>query len=145
MYLRKSVTKVKLTDELGNGVWSRLKEYILGQCPNTDVVGTLYMCYYCKSSIKNNNLPPRCVLNGLEQVPIPAELAKLDSLSAQLIQLAKCYQIVFRLGTYTGKVPIYNSLKACNGNTFFLPLPLNRTLDTLHQANLSGKRVTDFA
>ena len=82
------------------------------------------------------------MLNGLQQVPIPAELAKLDALSAQLIQLTKCYQTVVRLGTYTGKVPIYNSLKACNGTIFFLPLPLNKTLDTLHQANVSGKRVT---
>ena len=57
----------------------------------------MYMCNYCKSSIKNNKLPPtapRCVLNGLEPVPIPVELAKLDALSAQLIQLAKCYQII---------------------------------------------------
>ena len=68
LYLRKSVTKVKLTDKLGNSVWSRLKEYILGQCPNTDVVGTLYMCHYCKSSFKNNKLPPSCVLNLLGSV-----------------------------------------------------------------------------
>ena len=47
-----------------------------------------------------------------------------------------------RLGTYTGKVPIYISLKACNGTMFFLPLPLNKTLDTLHQANFSGKGVS---
>ena len=39
-------------------------------------------------------MPPRCVLNGLKPVPIPVELAKLDALSAQLIQLAKCYQII---------------------------------------------------
>ena len=71
-----------------------------------------------------------------------ASRAKLDALSAQLIQLAKCYQTVVRLGTYTGKVPIYNSLKACNGTMFFLPLPLNKTLDTLHQANFSGRGVS---
>ena len=71
-----------------------------------------------------------------------ASRAKLDALSAQLIQLAKCYQTVVRLGTYTGKVPIYNSLKACNGTMFFLPLPLNKTLDTLHQENFSGKGVS---
>ena len=94
LYQRKSVTKVKLSDKLGNAVWPRLKEFILGQCPNTNEVGTMYMCNYCKSSIKNNKLPPRCVLNGLEPVPIPVELAKLDALSAQLIQLAKCYQII---------------------------------------------------
>ena len=112
LYQRKSVTKVKLPDKLGNAVWPRLQ---------------------------------RCVLNGLEPVPIPLELAKLDALSAQLIQLAKCYQTVVRLSTYTGRVPIYNSLKACHGTMFFLPLPLKKTLDTLHQANISGKRETALA
>ena len=33
LYQRKSVTKVKLSDKLGNAVWPRLKEFILGQCP----------------------------------------------------------------------------------------------------------------
>ena len=100
LYQRKSVTKVKLSDKLGNAVWPRLKEFILGKCPNTTEVGTMYMCNYCKASVKNNKLPPRCALNGLEPVPIPVELEKLDALSAQLIQLAKCYQTVVRLGTY---------------------------------------------
>ena len=145
LYQRKSVTKVKLPDKLGNAVWPRLKEFILGQCPNTNEVGTLYMCHYCKASFKINKLLPRCVLNGLEPVPIPLELVKLDALSAQLIQLAKCYQTVVRLSTYTGRVRIYNSLKACHGTMFFLPLPLKKTLDTLHEANLSGKRETALA
>ena len=91
------------------------------------------MCNYCKAAIKNNKLPPRCILNGLETVPIPPELAKLDSLSSQLIQRAKYYQTVTRLGTYIAKVPVYNSLKVCKGTMFFLPLPLNKTLDTLDQ------------
>ena len=51
----------------------------------------------------------------------------------QLIQRAKCYQTVVRLGTYTAKVPIYNSFKACKGTMFFLPLPTNKTLETLDQ------------
>uniref|UniRef100_A0A1X7V3F1 Uncharacterized protein n=1 Tax=Amphimedon queenslandica TaxID=400682 RepID=A0A1X7V3F1_AMPQE len=29
---------------------------------------------------------------------------------------SKCFQTVVRLGTYTAKVPIYNSLKACKGS-----------------------------
>ena len=45
---------------------------------------------------------------------------------------------IVRLGTYTGKVPIYNSLQACKGTMFFLPLPLNKTLDTLNEVNLQG-------
>ena len=55
----------------------------------------------------------------------------LDELSKQLIQRAKAFQTIVRLGTYTNKVPSYNSLKACKGNMFFLPLPLDKTLDTL--------------
>ena len=62
----------------------------------------------------------------------------------QLIQRAKCYQTVVRPGTYIAKVPIYNSLKACKGTMFFLPLPMNKTLETLDQVkdpstNIAGK------
>ena len=95
------------------------------------------MYNYCKSVIKKNKLPPRCVLNGLETVPMPPELAKLDALSSQLI-CAKCYQTVVRLGTYTSKVPVYNSLKAYKGTMFFFPLPLNHTLETLSQVKHPG-------
>ena len=93
----------------------------------------LFMCKYCRHIIKQKKLPPRCVINGLQVVPMPPELSALDSLSIQLIQRAKCYQTIVRLGTCTGKVPIYNSLKACKGTVFFLPLPLNKTLETLDQ------------
>ena len=34
------------------------------------------------------------------------------------------------------KVPAYNSLKACKGNMFFLPLPFSKTLETLE--NVEG-------
>ena len=120
---------VKLSDDLGSVVWPKLKRYILQHTQDH----IFYMCNYCKAMIKVNRLPPRCVLNGLQTVPIPPELAALDPLSRQLIQRAKCYQTIVRLGTYTGKVPIYNSLKACKGTMFFLPLPLNKTLETLDQ------------
>uniref|UniRef100_A0A1X7UVB0 Uncharacterized protein n=1 Tax=Amphimedon queenslandica TaxID=400682 RepID=A0A1X7UVB0_AMPQE len=46
----------------------------------------------------------------------------------------KCFQTVVRLGTYTAKVPIYNSLKACKGTVFYLPLPLEKTIKTLGEA-----------
>ena len=96
----------------------------------------LYMCNYCKPVIKNK-LPARCP-HGLQLDTIPPELAQLDSLSRQLIQRAKCYQTVVRLGTYTAKVPVYNSLKACKGTMFFLPLPFARTLETLDQVKPSS-------
>ena len=52
--------------------------------------------------------------------------------------IKKNKQTVVRLGTYTAKVPIYNSLKACKGTMFFLPLPLNKTLETLDQVKHCG-------
>ena len=129
---RKCVTRVSLSDNLGSKVWPALKAFILEH--DSDVnKQVLYMCNYCKPFIKQDILPARCVLNGLQTVPMPPVLAKLDCLSKQLIQRAKCYQTVVRLGTYTAKVPVYNSLKACKGTMFFLPLPFNKMLETLGQ------------
>ena len=108
LFQRKSVTRVKLSDDLGHSeIWSDLKEFLLTNNPPAEGE-TLYMCNYCKHKIKSNVMPPRCVLNGLETVAVPTELAKLDTLSKQFIQLAKCFQTVVRLGTYTCKVPLYN-------------------------------------
>ena len=85
-----------------------MKDFILSKNPNSfdDV---LYLCNYCKPNIANNTMPPCCVLNGLQTEPIPEELSKLDVLSGQLIQRAHAFQTVVHLGTYTAKVPIYNS------------------------------------
>ena len=118
LHQRKNVTIVSLSDNLGSEVWPRLKNFITQNYPAaTDQ--ELFMCKYCKALVKKDKLPPRCVLNGLQTVPIPSELSKLDSLSTQLIQRAKSYQTIVRLGTYTAKVPIYNSLKACRSTMFF--------------------------
>ena len=125
---RKCVTRVSLSDNLGSKVWPALKAFTVEQNPDVNKQ-VLYMCNYCKPLIKQDILPARCVLNGLQTVPVPPELVKLDCLSKQLIQRAKCYQTVVRLGTYTAKVPMYNSLKACKGTMFFLPLPFNKTLE----------------
>ena len=64
---------------------------------------------------------------------VPDELKSLDPLSKQLIQQAKVFQAVFRLGTYIGRVPSHNSLKACKGTMFFLPLPLDKTSQMLEE------------
>ena len=132
LFKRSQVTKVSLSDNLGINVWPRLEYYILQKDPNV-TQDLLYMCTICKSNIRKEKLPARCVLNGLETVPVPKILDKLDSLSVQLVQRAKCYQTIVRLGTYTAKVPTYNSLKACKGNMFFLPLPMSKTMETLDE------------
>ena len=131
LFKRSAVTRVNFSDELGK-VWPALKLYILQDDPES-AEKTLFMCHLCKQNLKKNNIAPRCVLNGLEVVKMPPELAKLDSLGRQFVQRAKAFQMVVRLGTYTNKVPAYNSLKACKGNIFFLPLPLEKTMATLNE------------
>ncbi len=68
LHQRKSVSRVKLSDDLGSEVWPRFKSFILERSPDA-AEHVLYMCKYCKPIIKTNNLPPRCVLNGLEEFP----------------------------------------------------------------------------
>ena len=112
-------------------MWPLLKQFMLPKA-----TGEMhFMCRYCKNLIKKDQMPSRCVLNGLQVIEIPAELSGLDCLSKQFIQRAKAYQTVVQLGTYTAKVPMYNSLKACKGVMFFLPLPLEKTLDTFDEVD----------
>ena len=114
-------------------VWQKL-EASMTECDPNFSSKQLLMCKHCKPLIRSNRMPARCVLNNLKCEPIPDEFKDHDPLSCQLIQLAKCYQTVVRLGIYTGKVPIYNSLKACKGTVFYLPLPLEKTMSTLGNA-----------
>ena len=136
LHQRKSVTKVSLSDNLGKHIWPRLKNFIREK-RRESIGAQLFMCNYCKPKIKDDKMPGRCVLNGLETAPVPEELAKLSSLGRQFVQLAKCFQTVVRLGTYMGKVPSYNSLKASKGTMFFLPLPHSKTSETLNDVEQS--------
>ena len=77
-------------------IWLQLKNH-LGV-----VTDDLYVCRYCRQYLNKNKMPPRCILNGLITEPVPDELKGLDALSKQLIQRAKAFQTVVRLGTYSG-------------------------------------------
>ena len=67
-----NVSQVSFSDtELGTDVWPRLKAFILER-DETVSKQVLFMCNYCKQSIKIDKMPPRCVLNGLETVEIKA-------------------------------------------------------------------------
>ena len=112
-------------------MWLAIKAYAILSSPD-EGDDPAYLCNYCRKKVKAGIMPSRCVLNGLESPPLPVELKNLDPFSTQLIQLAKAFQTVIRLSTYTNKVPSYNSLKACKGNYMFvLPLPLTKTIETL--------------
>ena len=92
---------------------------------------SLFICSYCCPILNANDMPRHCILNSLETEPIPAELSGLEALRKQPIQQAKPFQTVVRQGTYTAKVPAYSSLKESKGTMFFLPLPMEKTLEML--------------
>jgi len=141
--MRKNLTMFKYHDEKFNSeIWCDLKAYLIQN--DTSVVDKpLYVCTYCRPVLNSNKMPSRCVLNGLYTIPVPDELAKLNTLETQLIQRAKCFQTVVRLGTYTGKIPIYNALKAAKGTMFFLPLDLHNTLERLDEAGFTSDSTID--
>ena len=85
------------------------------------ILKELYICKDCRPILNADNIPARSVLNGLYTEPVPEELANLTPLETQFIQRAKCFQTVVRLGTYAGKVPIYNRMKAVKGFTIATP------------------------
>ena len=119
---RKSVTAFDFSEDkkFTSNKWQVLRAYMYMSDPEA-TIKTHYVCQYCRPILNQDKLPSRCVLNGLEVEPVPKELENLDPLSKQLIQKAKAFQAVYRLGTYTGKVPSHNSLKACKGTMSFLP------------------------
>ena len=135
--LRKtSVTEAKNLDR------NNLLDYIRENNP-VALNKVMYICNHCKPIIRKNEVPARCVLNGLKCEPLPKELDKLDPLSCQLIQKAKCFQTIVRLGTHTLKVPTYNSLKALKGAMFYLPLPLEKTMETLNEVGIDSNHLPD--
>ena len=133
---KKSVTEAK---NLDSDVWNNLLDYIRENNP----VALNKVKYICKPIVRKNEVPARCVLNGLKCEPLPKELDNLDPLSCQLIQRAKCFQTIVRLGTHTLKVPTYNSLKALKGAMFYLPLPLEKTMETLNEVGIDSNHLPD--
>ena len=134
LLLKKTLTHFNFTvEKFKSSVWIQLKNYLLARDSNV-ATKTWYVCTHCRPILNENKVPDQCVLNGLYTEPMPEELSNLNALENQFIQRAKCFQTVVRLGTYTGKVPIYNCVKAVKETMFFLPLPLQSTLDRLDEA-----------
>ena len=63
--LRKNVSRIELSEaEFDSDVWLSLLAYLI--CTNPEANSEeLYICNYCKPKIRCNDLPNRCVLNGL--------------------------------------------------------------------------------
>ena len=118
LLLKKVLTSFNFTTEkFKSSTWVQLKNYLYERDPDVSTK-ELYICKDCRPVLNAGNIPARSVLNGLYTEPVPEELANLGPLENQFIQRTKSFQTVVRLGTYTGKVPIYNRVKAVKGTLF---------------------------
>ena len=97
----------------------------------------------CRPLLNDNKLPATCILNGLYVEEIPNELSQLNALGRQLVQQVKPFQTIIRLGTYTGKVPIYNATKGLKGTIFCLPLPLQNIIEGFDDLGMPNDLTTE--
>ena len=126
------------TKKFDSAKWKQLKQYLAERDDDFDSK-IYYICQHCRPLLNDNKLPATCVLNGLYVEEIPKELSQLNALGRQLVQRAKPFQTIIRLGTYTEKVPIYNATKGLKGTMFFLPLPLQNTIETFDDLGIRTK------
>ena len=74
LLLRSQVTAFKFLDaKFSSQAWKTLKMHLIQQDANADSL-THYICQYCRPVLNKDNMPSRCILNGLITEPIPKEL-----------------------------------------------------------------------
>ena len=83
--------------------WNDLMEYNENRPDCNDGLPGGFICKYCLNYFRQGKLPPRCILNGLQFGIIPQQIATLNPFEKNLIQRAKCFQTVNRMGTVAKK------------------------------------------
>ena len=130
------------TEKFDSAKWEQLKQYLADRDEDFDSK-IYYICKHYRPLLNDNKLPATCVLNDLYVEKIPKELSQLNALGRQLVQRVKPFQTIIRLGTYTGKVPIYNATKGLKGTMFFLPLPLQNTIEAFDDLGIPNDLMSE--
>lgn len=88
-----------------------------------------FICKYYHRYFKDNKMPPICRCNNLEILPIPEEITILNDYERILIQRAKAFQTLQKMGIVMNKnLPHKYMVSKVKGRAFHLPLPLEETL-----------------
>ena len=144
LHKRSYITKYTAdTQKFNSDKWVQLKQFLANRDDDFDDKN-YYICQHCRPLLNNNKIPSTCMLNGLYVEEIPKELSQLNALGRQLVQCVKPFQTIIRLGTYTEKVPIYNATKGIKGTMFFLPLPLQNTIEAFDDLGINNLTSDDL-
>lgn len=103
-----------------------------GSILNSDTV----ICKYCLRKFREEGvMPPTCVYNKLDPGEIPEVLKELQRCEMLLVQRAKAFHTIVRMGTGGRKGSNQNyqqeKLKKVKGKTFFLPIDIQKTIDKI--------------
>lgn len=125
---KKNVSEVrKITKKINNPVWKDLMAHVEKQQINPQ-----YICLYCKKKFCDNFTPAYCIFNNLFTDKVPEVISSLNAFEKILIQRAKAFQTVVKMGTVINKkLPERQMVQKVKGRTFHLPLPMQETLNKL--------------
>ena len=124
---KRSVSEVNKIIKINNPVWKDLIEYVKKQ-----EIAEQYICNYCKEKFRKGLMPAYCILNNLFASNVPEVISSLNAFEKILIQRAKAFQTVVKMGTVMNrKVPERHMIQKVKGRTFHLPLPIQETLNKL--------------
>jgi hypothetical protein len=124
---KKNVIEMKnIRRNIDTPVWKDLMAYVKKQQINPQ-----YICIYCKQKFLQGLMPPYCILN-LFTNNVPEEVSILNTFEKILIQRAKAFQTVIKMGSVMNKkLPERQMIQKVKGRTFHLPLPIQETLNKL--------------
>jgi len=93
---KKNVSKInKLKAQMDtSSIWRDLMAHIKEHNVNSE-----YICDYCERKFHNGILPAYCVLNNLFVHDVPDIIASLNTFEKILVQRAKAFQTVVKMGT----------------------------------------------
>ncbi|KAL1447888.1 hypothetical protein WDU94_006568 [Cyamophila willieti] len=125
-YRRDTVEMAKMKKALEGSEWQKLMNYALAQN-----IPQEHICKNCLTKFRGNAMPASCIMNDLESPSVPLEISSLNNYEKLLIQRAKAFQTVVRMGSVSGQRRHQNLLQKVVGRTFHLPLPIEETLKKL--------------
>ena len=96
-----------------NELWQELYDY---RKENKDKANEFFLCFGCRDSLREGKQHnKRSVFNDLDLDEIPKELFELNDMETALIQRAKCFQTIVRLGTVGSNMPASDRLQVIKG------------------------------
>lgn len=119
-----------------NDAWSELLTFLRETYPNEDETErTFLLCDKCYTSIRTGGIrPPESIFNNLAVDAVPRQISVLNEYERLCVQLAKCFQAVYRLGAVGTKLPHSDRIRVVRGQALYYPLPLSETIKQLEEA-----------